>query len=333
MSCLRIGLVGAGVVGGGVVEILNKPNFIQKLASLNQKLDIVTICVQSINKTRDFIIPSHIRLVSNVQEVLDDPSIDVIVELIGGVTQAKDLIFEAIKRQKHIVTANKALIATNLLEIQQLLLQHPNVCFTFEAAVCGGIPIIHSLHSDFLSDEIEKIQGIMNGTTNFMLSKMEDEGSDYLQVLKEAQRLGFAEADPTADVEGHDVQAKIAILAKLGFGKSIPFTSIPTTGISSLSSKDFEYAKHLNATVKLIGTSQMNKTTKSVSVFVSPNIVPLISPLASVKGPGNMVLVTSENLQLTTFAGPGAGRYATANSVVNDLLRISFAKVSLLSTM
>jgi homoserine dehydrogenase len=167
----------------------------------------------------------------------------------------------------------------------------------------------------------------MNGTTNFMLSKMEYEGSDYHAVLKEAQALGFAEADPTADVEGHDVQAKIALLAKLAFGKTVPWQTVPTYGISKLSAVDFEYAKLLKSTIKLIGTAQLNHD-GSLAVFVSPNVVPVSSPLSSAKGPGNMVLVTSENMKLSTFAGPGAGRFPTANSVVNDVIRLAQEKTA-----
>mmetsp|Transcript_16077 Transcript_16077/g.14533 ORF Transcript_16077/g.14533 Transcript_16077/m.14533 type:complete len:424 (-) Transcript_16077:31-1302(-) len=320
---LKIGLFGAGVVGGGVIELISKN--ILKFNKLNINISISKICVKSIDKTRDFSVPSDAKFVTNYNELIEDPSINVIVELIGGTTTAKDLVFAAIKAGKHVVTANKALIAAYLPEIQQLLAENPTVSFNFEAAVCGGIPIIHSLQTDFLSDNIKKVMGIMNGTTNFMLSKMEDEGSDYNVVLKEAQALGYAEADPTADVEGHDVQAKIALLAKLGFGKTVPWESVPTKGISKVSAVDFEYAKLLRSTIKLIGTAQLNDD-GSLAVFVSPNIVSLNNPLSSAKGPGNMVLVSSDNLNTSSFAGPGAGRYATANSVMNDIIRLAQGK-------
>ncbi len=170
--------------------------------------------------------------------------------------------------------------------------------FAYEAAVCGSIPIIHSLQTDFVANNIHKITGIMNGTTNFMLSKMEDEGSEYTTVLKEAQALGFAEADPTADVEGHDVQAKIAILAKLAFGQTIPVPQIPTSGISKISKVDFEYAKILKSTIKLLGTATINPETKSLAVYVSATVVSLQNPLSSAKGPGNMVGLLSSDLIL-----------------------------------
>ncbi len=180
----------------------------------------------------------------------------------------------------------------------------PQVSFNYEAAVCGGIPIIHSLQTDFMADKVTKIRGIMNGTTNYMLCKMEDDGATYADALKGAQDLGFAEADPTADVEGHDVQAKIALLAKLAFGKTVPWETVPTAGISKVDSVDFEYAKILKSTIKLVGTATLNEDA-SLAVFVSPMMVPLSSPLASAKGPGNMVLVNSENMLTSTFAGPG----------------------------
>mmetsp|Transcript_7519 Transcript_7519/g.17167 ORF Transcript_7519/g.17167 Transcript_7519/m.17167 type:complete len:268 (-) Transcript_7519:234-1037(-) len=169
--------------------------------------------------------------------------------------------------------------------------------------------------------------GIMNGTTNFMLCKMEDEGAEYGNALQEAQRLGFAEADPAADVEGYDVQAKIALLAKLAFGKTVPFATVPTTGISSISAVDFEYAKILRCTIKLVGTANKNPD-GTLAVFVSPTMVPMGSSLASAKGPGNMVVVNSVNMGATTLAGPGAGRFPTANSVMSDLIRLSQGRAS-----
>jgi hypothetical protein len=219
-----------------------------------------------------------------------------------------------------------------LTELQAALKENPSVSFNFEAAVCGGIPIIHTLQSDFLADRVTKVMGIMNGTTNFMLCKMEDEGAEYGAALAEAQSLGYAEADPTADVEGHDVQAKIALLTKLTFGKSVPFETVPTTGISKLKKVDFEYARTLKSTIKLLGTAVRNED-GSLAVFVSPTIVPLTSPLSSAKGPGNMVLMNSENLNTSNFAGPGAGRFPTANSVLNDLIRLSQVSTPRLSLL
>eukprot|EP00428_Durinskia_dybowskii_P065922 CAMPEP_0170385054 /NCGR_PEP_ID=MMETSP0117_2-20130122/16316_1 /TAXON_ID=400756 /ORGANISM="Durinskia baltica, Strain CSIRO CS-38" /LENGTH=442 /DNA_ID=CAMNT_0010640823 /DNA_START=115 /DNA_END=1443 /DNA_ORIENTATION=+ len=328
---LRIGLFGGGVVGGGVCELVQ--NFLSngRLAALGSSIEIVKICVLNINKERDFKLCKSYKYVLDKNEILHDDSINCVVELIGGTTDAKEITLSAIRSGKHVVSANKALIASCLGEIEAALSENPSVQFGYEAAVCGGIPIINTLQTDFLSDQITKIMGIMNGTTNFMLCKMEDEGADYGTVLREAQSLGFAEADPTADVEGHDVQAKIALLAKLAFGKSIPIASVPTTGISQITSADFAFAKMLNSTIKLLGTAiLLPAVTRGdqarLSVFVSPTLVCKSSPLANAKGPGNAVLINSDNMGVSTLSGPGAGRYPTANSVLNDLIRISLGR-------
>ena len=322
---LRVGLFGGGIVGGGTYELIQRCITSGRFAAVGASIEVVKICVRSLSKPRDFEVKPGTTLVTEYDAILGDASINVVVELIGGITHAKDVVFGAIAAGKHVITANKALIAAYLPELQALLAANPTVQFLYEAAVCGGIPIIHSLQTDFLADRITKIMGIMNGTTNFMLCKMEDEGWDYGEALKEAQALGFAEADPTADVEGHDVQAKIALLAKLAFGKTVPWDTVPTTGISKITSVDFEYAKTLKCTIKLVGTAVQNAD-GSLAVFVAPNMVPLNSPLASAKGPGNMVVVSSDNMGVSTLAGPGAGRYPTANSVLNDLIRLSQGK-------
>ena len=324
---MRVGIFGGGVVGGGVYEIIQKCMKNGKFPGIGANIEISKICVRSLSKPRDYTVGSECKFVTDYNDILGDSSIDCIVEVMGGVTHAKDVVFEAIKAGKHVITANKALVATCLPEISSLLDANPKVKFAYEAAVCGGIPIIHALQSDFLGDDITRVCGIMNGTTNFMLCKMEDEGAAYAAVLKEAQDLGFAEADPTADVEGLDVQAKIALLTNLAYGRVVPTETIPTAGISSVASIDFEYAKMLKSTIKLVGCAATDPKTSSLAVYVSPMIVPLNSPLASAKGPGNMVLINSYNNTQSILAGPGAGRYPTANSVVNDLLRLSLDQV------
>ena len=249
---LRIGIFGGGVVGGGVCELLQR--HAARFRTLGVHIEVAKICVRDISKyhafsysfpflsffffpiytfilcrPRDFVLPKETSLVTNYDDILNDSSINCVVELIGGVTSAKDVVFRAIKAGKHVITANKALLATHLTELINLLKDHPEVKFSYEAAVCGGIPIIHALQTDYLADDITKVMGIMNGTTNYMLSKMQDEGADYGPILKEAQALGYAEANPEADVEGFDVQAKIALLAKLCFGRSIDPATIPTS--------------------------------------------------------------------------------------------------------
>jgi len=317
---LRVGLFGGGIVGGGVCELVQK-YMIGKFPSLDVNIQIVKVCVRDLSKPRDFRVQEGTTFVTDYNDILDDPNINCVIELMGGVTSARDVVLRAINADKHVVTANKALIANFLPEIQTHLAAHPSVQFNYEAAVCGGIPIIHTLQTAYLGDTITKVMGIMNGTTNFMLCEMEDDGAQYEAALKHAQDLGFAEADPTADVEGHDVQAKIALLAKLSFGQTIDVAGVPTQGISGITAVDFEYAKILRSTIKLVGVASRNAD-DTITVFVSPMIVPLTSPLASAKGPGNMVVIHSENLTVSTYAGPGAGRFPTANSVVSDLVRI-----------
>lgn len=321
---LRCGIFGGGVVGGGTYELITKGMKSGKFAQLGVSIEVAKICVRSLDKPRDFTIDaSTCSLTTSYDDILNDPEINCCVELMGGVTHAKDVVFSAIKKGKHVITANKALIANYLDDIQALLKENPGVHFGYEASTCGGIPIINALQSDFMSDDITEVKGIMNGTTNFMLCKMEDEGADYNDVLKEAQALGFAEADPTADVEGFDVQAKISILTKLAYGKTVIPDTVPTKGISSIGSIDFEYASLLKSTIKLIGCAKKDTKDGSIAVFVSPMMIPLSNTLASAKGPGNMVVVGSSNNTATTLAGPGAGRWPTANSVMNDLIYLS----------
>ena len=328
MMHLKCGVFGGGVVGGGTYELVKKCMQNGRFAQLGASMEISKICVRSLDKPRDFEVDAaKTTFVTNYDDILKDSSINTVVELMGGVTHAKDVVFAAIKAGKHVVTANKALIAQHLDEIQALLSANPEVKFCYEAAVCGGIPIIHTMQSEFYSDTLTRVMGIMNGTTNFMLCKMEDEGASYGAVLKEAQALGFAEADPTADVEGLDVQAKISILTKLCYGKGVDPNTVPTEGISKITSVDFEYAKILKSTIKLIGCAQINAD-GTLAVFVSPMVVSLDSALASAKGPGNMVVVGSENNTQSTFAGPGAGRWPTANSVLNDMIRLSMGATS-----
>jgi len=240
---------------------------------------------------------------------------------------AKSVVLEGLRRGKSVVTANKALIAEHLDEIQDAVLKGGGrIGLGYESSVCGGIPIIQSLQSCYMGDIIHEVTGICNGTTNYMLGKMEG-GADYDQVLREAQDLGFAEVDPTADVEGHDVRAKIAILAKLAFGTTVSIDQIPCMGITKLTEADFDYARRLGCTIKLVGTavrlSKFGEHDGALSVYVAPKLVPSSHFLASAQEGGNAVAVHSANLGITSYAGPGAGRFPTANSVVADICRIA----------
>ena len=346
-----------GRLGGSSVDTTG-----QMASSSTRRCVITKICVRDLAKPRSFHVDEDkTTLVSDVNSILDDDSIDIgtchsphiqiftlkqvlhivlshcssslhlstiVVEVMGGTSLARTVVLEALKRGKSVVTANKALIAEHLDEIHTAVEQSGGngVKFGYEAAVAGGIPIISTLQHCFAGDIINEIGGIINGTTNYMLGKMED-GADYDEVLKEAQDLGFAEADPTADVEGHDVRAKIAILAKLAFGTTVDVEEIPCNGISQISSVDFEYAKLLNCTIKLIGTaarlSQYGERDGDLSVYVAPKMIPTDHIMAAATGCGNAITVDSVNLGTSSYFGPGAGRFPTANSVVADICRVA----------
>ena len=343
MKPIRIGMIGAGTVGGGVYEIIMGRLRSQMKHQTNSSFSsppskgfsnpsirpciISKICVQDITKPRSFQIDREATsVVMDINSIVEDESIDIIVEVMGGVGIAKAAVLESLKRGKSVVSANKALVSECLDEIRHAAL-HSESKFAYEAAVCGGIPVIQALQTCFTGDIIHELMGICNGTTNYMLGKME-EGVDYDEALKEAQELGFAEADPTADVEGHDVRAKIAILAKLAFGTTVNVDSIPCMGITDLSSVDFEYAKLLGCTIKLIGTaerlSDFGEHDGDLSVYVAPKLVPIPHLLSTTRGAGNAVAIISANLGITSYTGPGAGRFPTANSVVSDICRVAF---------
>lgn len=320
VSRMRVGLLGGGTVGGGVCEIIRQRQ--TALLARGANFEIVRMCVRDTGKKRDFAVPEGCQITSDPRVVLEDPSIDMVVELMGGVTVAKDAVFSALSQGKHVVTANKALVAAHLPEIQAAIKQQQGVAFGYEAAVCGGIPIINALQHDYVGDTVSRVMGIMNGTTNFILSKMDAEGAAYDSTLAEAQRLGYAETPPDFDVEGWDARSKLAIMCKLAFGVFVPESSIPCAGIAKVTADDFAYAKHLGCTVKNLGIAERNAD-GSVSAYVSTCLVPLTNQLSRVNGVTNCVEVSSQNLGSTHFSGPGAGRYATANSVMNDMVMIA----------
>ena len=318
---LKIGMFGGGTVGGGVVELLAKKR------GLLGDVEMKKICVRSI-RARDYELPAGCTFVTAYADILEDPEIDTVIEVMGGVTDAKDIVFAAIAADKHVITANKALLAAFMPELEALLAEHPSVRFMFEAAVCGAIPVISTLQQCFRPDTVTQISGIMNGTTNYMLTKMEREGVAYADVLREAQDLGFAEADPTADVGGFDVQSKLAVLIRLAFGITVAPADIPTQGIDSVTSDDFEYASKalFSSTVKLLGVARRVvgvDGSAQLSAFVSAVVVPSNHVIASVAGATNVVDVASENCDSSSLVGPGAGRFPTANSVVSDLARLA----------
>jgi homoserine dehydrogenase len=290
-------------------------------------MEIVAICVRDTEKARDFTIPAGCKLTKNYDDILKDDSIDMIVEVMGGTTDAKDVVYASIKAGKDVVTANKALIALKLPEIEELVKtynkQHDkNVEFRYEAAVCGGIPVIRSMQSDFVGDDITMLSGIINGCTNYMLTQMDQYGKSYEEALQGASDLGYAEADPTLDVGGFDARSKLRILIRLAYGVDVEEDEISCRGITDLTKLDFEYAKMMGGTIKLIGVAKSVSENK-VAAFVSPCYVPGDDILASVNGATNAIEVVSKNLISSTYIGQGAGRYPTANSCINDIVSLA----------
>ncbi|GMH62194.1 hypothetical protein TrRE_jg5064 [Triparma retinervis] len=323
-----LGIVGGGTVGGGIVSILtsNAPLF---TTMTGKDLLITRLAVRDTSKSRDFITPEGCKVTDDFNDVINDPSVDTIVEVMGGTTLAKDCVFRALKNGKNVVTANKALIAAYLPEIESLVKSVNEdrnegtkpVEFRYEAAVCGGIPIISSMQGDYVGDEVEMISGIINGCTNYMLTSMDRDGLSYDESLQGASDLGYAEADPTLDVGGFDARSKLKILMRLAFGVDVPEDEISCKGITDLTKEDFEYASMLGGTIKLLGVAKKLSSTE-VAAFVSPAYVANDDVLASISGATNAVEVLSSNLQATTYSGQGAGRYPTANSCVNDIIKV-----------
>ena len=321
---IGIGLLGLGTVGAGVASILQTPEGRHPLIA---DLDLVRVAVRDQNRPRPIALDASL-LTTSPEAVIDDPGVDVVVEVMGGIEPARTLIMRAISAGKSVVTANKSVIARHGEEIAAAAAA-AGVYVLIEAAVGGGIPIIEPLKQSLGSNRIQRVSGIINGTTNYILSRMADEGADYNAVLGEAQELGYAEADPAADVEGLDAADKIAILSGLAFGGPIDRNSIPTAGISTLQSRDVDYATQLGYGVKLLAVAERmdpepsNPTSMPLSVSVQPTLVPKDHPLAGVNGVNNAILVEGDPIGRVMFYGPGAGSGPTASAVVADILNIA----------
>ena len=317
MKPVNVGLLGLGTVGTGVVRIVEGHQ--EDLQSqVGSAIQIAKILVKDRSKLRSVHIDPS-KLTEDPWDIIRDPQIDVIVEVMGGIAHTKEYILEALERGKHIVTANKDLMALHGAEILAKAREH-GCDVMFEASVAGGIPIIRTLIEGFSSDRITKIMGIVNGTTNYILSKMSQEGASYHEVLKEAQELGYAEADPTADVEGLDAARKMTILATLGFRANMALEDVSAKGISSVTTEDIRYAKRLGYELKLLGIAERDD--ERISVSVQPTMVRGTHPIAAVGGAFNAVYVYGEAVGETMFYGPGAGEMPTATSIVADLVAV-----------
>ena len=319
---IGIGLLGLGTVGAGVAEILQTPDGRHPLVG---DLALKRVAVRDLNRPRPIEIPSEI-LCTAPEAVVHDPAVDIVVEVMGGLEPARSLILAAIAAGKPVVTANKAVIARHGEEIAAAAAEK-GVYVLIEAAVGGGIPIIEPLKQSLGGNRIQRVSGIINGTTNYILSRMADEGAAYAEVLADAQRLGYAEADPAADVGGGDAADKIAILSGLAYGGPIERAAIPTEGIDRLDGSDVTYAEQLGYVVKLVAQAKNLGTasdgTVQLDVRVSPTLLPKDHPLAGVHGVNNAILVEGDPVGRVMFYGPGAGSGPTASAVVADILNIA----------
>ncbi|MER1939827.1 homoserine dehydrogenase [Castellaniella sp. FW104-16D08] len=318
MKPVRIGLLGLGVVGGGVWTVLAQ-NGSEIARRAGRSIEVTAVAVRDVAKARALVGPD-VRIVSNALELVSDPDIDVVVELMGGDTFARACILQAIEHGKHVVTANKALLAVHGNEIFAAA-QARGVMVAFEAAVAGGIPIIKAIREGLTANRIQWVAGIINGTTNFILSEMRQRGLPFETVLAEAQRLGYAEADPTFDIEGVDAAHKLTLLASLAFGIPVQFDKVTTEGISHLASEDIVHAERLGYRIKLLGITR--RRPDGIELRVHPTLVPADCLLANVEGAMNAVLVRGDAVGLSMYYGQGAGALPTASAVVADLVDVA----------
>lgn len=309
-NTVNIGILGLGTVGSGVVKSLSRfPD-----------IKIKKISVRNLEKKRSVKVSDEI-LTTDSKSIVNDPEINIIVELIGGVDPAFELIKTALSKGKHVISANKELIAKHGKELFELALKN-NVVLLYEAAVAGGIPVISTIKTALAGNKIKKIEGILNGTTNYILTKMTDEGASFDDVLAEAQALGYAEADPSGDVQGFDAMYKIAILASIAFGKRVDISKIYREGIDKITPSDIAFAADLGYKIKLIALAQEVEN-KGIEVRVHPMLLHKTHSMANIDGVLNAVLIEGEPVGQITLSGPGAGEFPTASSVLGDLVTLA----------
>ena len=318
MKPINVGLLGIGTVGGGTFTVL-KRNAEEIARRAGRPIQITIVADKNVELAKQ-VTGGACRITDDAFAVVNDPEVDIVVELIGGYGVAKELVLKAIANGKHVVTANKALLATHGNEIFAAA-QEMGVMVAFEAAVAGGIPIIKALREGLTANRIEWIAGIINGTTNFILSEMRDKGHSFETVLKEAQRLGYAEADPTFDVEGVDAAHKLTIMSAIAFGNSMSFDKVHIEGISKLEAVDIKYAEQLGYRIKLLGITK--RTSEGVELRVHPTLIPAKRLIANVEGAMNAVLVKGDAVGPTLYYGKGAGAEPTASSVIADLVDVT----------
>lgn len=313
---IKAALLGLGTVGGGVYKLVQrqKEEMVKKAGA---NLEITRILVHNMNKQREGVDAS--LLTDNWKEIVEDPEISIVIEVMGGIEPAKTMILEALRAGKNVVTANKDLVAVHGRELLDAA-QENQVDFLFEAAVAGGIPIIRPLKQCLAVNEIDEVIGIVNGTTNYILTKMFEDGMDFSEALAKATELGYAEADPTADIEGLDAGRKVAILASIAFHSRVVFDDVYTEGITKISAKDVAYAKEFGSVIKLLGVAHNRED--GIEVAVYPMMLPKNHPLASVRDSFNAVFVHGDALDDAMFYGRGAGELPTASAVMGDVIDI-----------
>ena len=318
MKQLNVGILGLGTVGGGTYTVLTR-NADEILRRSGVNIRVAQVADQNIDRANT-LVKGNTNVTDDAFAVVNNPEIDVVVELIGGYTIAKDLILQAIANKKHVVTANKALIAVHGSEIFSAA-HKMGVIVAYEAAVAGGIPIIKALREGLGANRHQWVAGILNGTTNFILTEMRDKGLGYQDVIGEAQRLGYAEADPTFDVEGIDAAHKLVILSAIAFGMPLKFDQVYTEGITQLEQSDIKYAEKLGYNVKLLGIAK--RTDKGVELRVHPTLIPEKRLVANVDGAMNAVVVQGDAVGPTLYYGAGAGAEPTASAVIADLMDVA----------
>lgn len=316
-SVVRVGVLGCGHVGAPLIQLIERQaDSIE--ASTGLRLEVTRVAVRNMSKGRDVELAPGV-LTRDAHAVVEDPDVDIIVEVIGGIEPARELILTALGKGKPVVTGNKELLANVGIELYAAADSH-GVDLLFEAAVAGGIPLIRPLRESLRGEPIRRVMGIVNGTTNYILTKMTEEGADYGAALSEAQRLGYAERDPTADVEGYDAGAKIAIIATIAFSSKVVAGDVYHEGISGITAIDIAMAKRMGYTIKLLAICEQDPSTKEIAVRVHPAMVPNTHPLASVRDSYNAVFIEGDAVGSLMFYGRGAGGFPTASAVLGDLI-------------
>ncbi len=318
MKPINVGLLGAGTVGSGTFKVLQRNG--EEISRRAGRVIRISLVADQDTARAKAVAGDAARVTADALEVVNDPQIDIVVELIGGYTIAKELMLKAIANGKHVVTANKALLALHGNEIFSAA-RNRGVMVTFEAAVGGGIPIIKALREGLTANRIEWIAGIINGTCNFILSEMREKGAAFADVLKEAQRMGYAEADPTFDIEGVDAAHKLSIMAAIGFGIPVQFSKAHVEGISKLTQEDIRYAEELGYRIKLLGIAK--RKAAGFELRVHPTLIPTRQLIANVEGVMNAILVKGDAVGQTMYYGAGAGSEPTASAVVADLVDVA----------